>query len=129
MPTEIKCNGIYLPKLADPIIPRVEWKNYDTAINEARVQFIKDHPNKEWGSAGEFYAGMRFKSNDDVLIRIVSACPTRDHFEGNKSQWIKAGLAECASADHWYQYEKDWGVPTREEVESEDEGGDHVDDE
>jgi hypothetical protein len=121
---EIKCGGIDLSKVADPIIQPSEYPNYDTAINEARIEFLKDHPSKEWGRSGEYYPGVRFNSNRDVLIRIVSACPTREFFEGNKTAWIEAGLRECASADHWYQYEKDWGVPTREELEAEDEGDD-----
>lgn len=122
MPTpEIKCGGIDLRAFDRPIVPEVEYPKYDDLINAARLKFVKDHPSSEWGNAGIYYPGTRFKSNRDVMVRIVSACPTRDYFEGNRTAWIVAGLDQCAQADHWYQYEKDWGTEdVSEEVEDED---------
>lgn len=108
MPTK-KCNGVNVDNLKNPIVPVSEWDRYDERINLARRHFKKAHPAAEWGPAGRFYAGLRYSSNREVMIRIVSACTSRNDFEGNKTKWFEAGLRECASADHWYQFEKDYG--------------------
>ena len=100
---EIKCNGIDMEKMANPVIRRDQFKDYDALINSQRRLWVKDNPT--------VYVGVRFKSNDDVMTRIVSACPSRDEFLDHMIDWVRAGLAECASADDWYAHEKQWGIP------------------
>lgn len=103
---EIKCHGIYLPAFEHPIISDKEYPSFDDAINVARAEFVSDPLNKF--TRGEYTAGVRFNSNREVLVRIVSACPTREFFDAHQAEWIHAGLAECAHADNWYTHEKNW---------------------
>jgi hypothetical protein len=110
---DIKCTGVAPEKLGDPIITPAEYDRFDERINLARRHFLRAHPKPEWGPAGKYFCGLRFASNREVLIRIISACPTRDFFEGNKTKWFEAGLDACARADYFYQYEKDWGPHDR----------------
>jgi hypothetical protein len=56
----------------------------------------------------DLHAGRRFENNDSVSLRLFSAATEQDFLE-NPRQWAWAALEECAEADHWYTYEKDWG--------------------
>lgn len=106
--TKIECNGIRVDSFKNPIVSTTEYPNYAHVIDLARIAFINDH-HGDWGAGGEFEAGPRFASNSEVMVRIVSACPTREAFDAHLKEWIDAGLAECARADHWYANEKDYG--------------------
>lgn len=57
--------------------------------------------------------GGRFRSDDRVFLRIVSAFYAHRFEPADLSQeeidcLINKALKECARADHWYMYEKDW---------------------
>lgn len=113
----IRCNGINLMALQHPIIPEPNYPQFDELINQLRLKFLADHSKTEWGSAGKYFRGVRFNSNRDVMVRIVSACDDIQRFDNNRAAWIKAALDDCARADHWYEYEKDYGWPVVEETE------------
>jgi hypothetical protein len=77
---------------------------------------------------GDFYAGVRFTDNEAVVMRCVSALneaafALTDNIEeaheliydfinniGGKDMdiIILDSLMDCAGADHWYKYEKQW---------------------
>jgi hypothetical protein len=76
----------------------------------------------------DLYAGTRFSNNDQVATRILSAVNEHaftltdnaeeahqiiyDFFENISGKEMDTlifdGLRCCASADHWYKYEKQW---------------------
>ncbi len=105
----IKCNGYSIPgnfELAlGPII--------QNEINRQRESFL-DLNKSEFGQAGKYFNGYRFRDNHTIGRRIESACPNLQHFEENHSAWINAALDDCAQADHWYEFEKDWGNSDQE---------------
>lgn len=51
--------------------------------------------------------GMRFHNDKNVILRIESVT-NEEEFWDNHAEWIQAGLKDCASADHWYTFEKNW---------------------
>lgn len=77
---------------------------------------------------GDFYAGMRFSDNEAVVMRCMSALneaafeKTEDIEEAHQLIYdfinnisgkdmdiiILDSLMDCAGADHWYKYEKQW---------------------
>lgn len=59
------------------------------------------------GRHGGFHLGYRFRSINRIIDRILSKTTIEDML-ARKSEWIQAALTDCASADHWYTYEKDW---------------------
>ena len=93
--------------LADP-----QWiGNVYKLIDEQRPKFLEDFAD-QFVSTGPrmdafLYAGYRFKENQTVLLRILSAT-TCEGFDKNPVGWVRAALSDCASADHWYQFEKQW---------------------
>ena len=77
----------------------------------------------------DFYAGSRFNSNEDLSYRLISSLASyiypkfgndqltemyvgalfsRLSFE-EKQILVVDAARDCASADHWYTFEKDWG--------------------
>jgi hypothetical protein len=106
METTIRCNGLDMRMIASPIIHKGEYRNYDATIDQERRRYLARNKSK-FGKI--LYAGPRFKSNEEVMLRVVSSCNDRPHFDAHQTAWIRAGLQECARADYWYQFEKDWG--------------------
>ena len=65
------------------------------------------------------YCGTRFNSDDVVKQRIVQAKErSLEKFYGDDV--IRAALLDCASADYYYAFDKDWGFEERETDEVED---------
>ncbi len=54
-----------------------------------------------------YVLGSRFNSDDIVWGRIRGAAMV-DEFFSNPEAWMMDGLRDCAGADHWYLYEKEW---------------------
>lgn len=97
------CNGY---RLGSPRFSQTARSVFQVLVAQARIDF-KEAMASETGPGGRYELGYRFENNDDVLTRIESAT-TEDEFLGNARAWILDGLRECASADHWYTYEKQW---------------------
>lgn len=83
----------------------------------------------EIGRAGEFEFGYRFKDDEIILARAMSGLAELSLgapgiFRSNVPEvlavpavsdetlknYVIAAYLDAASADHWYTYEKDWGV-------------------
>lgn len=72
----------------------------------------------------QLFAGHRFNNDDDVIWRIESITPERLAGRDPTSEdIIYDALYDCADADYYYQFEKDWGAP-----ESDYDDGDDSDD-
>ena len=77
----------------------------------------------------DFYAGSRFNSNEDLTYRLITSLAnyiypkfgneqltemyvgalfSRLSFE-EKQILVVDAARDCAGADHWYTFEKDWG--------------------
>lgn len=131
---QIKCNGIsysYPAKLAAPTI-ETALSIFRMRFNNSEIfeMFPKNDP--------DFYAGRRFRDNETVVTRIASALteaaaqeylkkPSHaiegsdiellemsilafvDSLSGSEmDKLLVEGLRDCASADHWYTFEKQW---------------------
>lgn len=103
----------------------------ETALSVFRLRYsteeILEQISKE-EPYDDFYPGTRFSNNDQVATRILSAVNEHaftltdneeeahqiiyDFFENISGKEMDTlifdGLRCCASADHWYKYEKQW---------------------
>lgn len=114
----IQCNGIVLDKLKNPFIPKNQWVTYYPQIDSARVIF-RDKESDNFGQSKIYSANSRFNCNENIIIRILSACPSLEDFKAHQTEWIMAGLKECARADHWYRYGKDYDFDREEKEDGE----------
>lgn len=131
---QIKCNGIsysYPARLATPII-QTALSIFRMRFNNSEIfeMFPKNDP--------DFFAGRRFRDNETVVTRIAAALTTAAAQEYLKKPYhdieetdvellemsilafveslsgsemdklLIEGLRDCASADHWYTFEKQW---------------------
>jgi hypothetical protein len=131
---QIKCNGIsysYPARLAAPTI-ETALSIFRMRFNNSEIfeMFPKNDP--------DFFAGRRFRDNEAVVARISSALTAAASAEYLKKPYheidendisvlemsilafveslsgsemdklLVEGLRECASADHWYTFEKQW---------------------
>lgn len=76
-------------------------------IDECRAQFESDFHN-DFGYYGKYETGPRFRDNAMVMARIWSAVVDDSEFLARPRAWVMDALRDCAEADHWYAYEKDW---------------------
>ena len=103
----------------------------ETAISVYRLRNTNEDIFREINTIapnGDFYAGMRFSDNNSVTMRAMSALNeaafqlTEDAEEAHQLIYdfinningndmdivILDSLMDCAGADHWYKYEKQW---------------------
>lgn len=73
---------------------------YRTARTEFEINPPKD---------GYYYFGSRFHSFDAIVSRIQSATD-EESFLQNSYEWVWAALKDCAGADHYYTFEKQWEI-------------------
>jgi hypothetical protein len=108
-----------------------------TAISLYRMRHTEDEIFNMFPE-GDYHSGYRFNDNETVLVRICSAitseacttlfkksmCNIEEHEELLLEGAIKSfvyglsgieidaiildGMRDCAGADHWYTFEKDW---------------------
>lgn len=131
--TKVKCNGTggagYQGALKhkDTILKIVEEVR-SSMSPESFWQLVQLQNQKEAYSA-ELYAGRRYNSNDDITYRLVSGLARHcySYLESDEliemhlihvlktlsleeKQYLVVDAArDCAGADHWYTFEKDWG--------------------
>jgi len=74
-----------------------------------------DRLRKQYKIGVREYASSRFLSNDTVFIRIISGLRNANfepHVDSLTMEEIEhlinKALKDCASADHWYAFEKEW---------------------
>lgn len=123
--SDIKANGVSYYTPAKSSIPTIE-----TAIGLYKMRFTEDEILDKFDQTDQFYPGIRFNDNHAVAIRIAAAITrTAISKAGTENDlilegYIKAfvdslsgsemdiiildGLSCCASADHWYTFEKEW---------------------
>jgi hypothetical protein len=103
----------------------------ETALSVFRMRHTTDEILGQIANGdpyADLYAGTRFSNNDQVATRILSAVNEHaftltdnaeeahqiiyDFFENISGKEMDTlifdGLRCCASADHWYKYEKQW---------------------
>jgi len=121
-----KCNGISLNSNADKVKPFIQ-----TAISLYRMRnssheiiekLVQNNPKYD------YYPGTRFSNNEAIAIRICSGLVELALNSGKQDntieeniesfvnslsgteldQIILEAMRDCASADHWYAFEKEW---------------------
>ena len=123
--SDIKANGVSYYTPAKSSIPTIE-----TAIGLYKMRFTEDEILDKFDQTDQFYTGVRYNDNNAVAIRIagaitktaISKTGTNDELilEGYIKAFVDSlsgsemdiiildGLSCCASADHWYTFEKEW---------------------
>jgi hypothetical protein len=125
--SNIKCNGISNTIAAKSSIPTI-----NTAIYLFRMRFEESEIFEKFPKNDEcyYYSGSRFNDNNTVSLRIASAlvdeakkelrCTDNSIIDGyintfinslngkEMDQLIIEGMRDCASADHWYKFERYW---------------------
>jgi hypothetical protein len=99
-----RCNG-YSPNSA---------RNLSKEAREALVKVLPEAREKfkvvrrvllDRGT--QSYLGSRFESDDAVLARVGNVASS-DEVLANPMGWALDGLRDCATADHYYESEKEW---------------------
>lgn len=89
-------------------------KNYEAEIEEKRKSLEKEINGRD--DNRQLFCGTRFNSNETVIERIKQA-KLRNLKKFCDNDVVRAALLDCASADYYYAFEKDWGY---EEPETDD---------
>lgn len=126
---EIKCNG---SGGYSRIVSEQNQQFIKTYISVYRKSIVPSELLEEFSNMNaseDYYWGRRCDSNDDVMHRAITglaeyAMEKWEGVQGLAELWlnaqirmmsgaelrvvIKEALRDCASADHWYTFEKDW---------------------
>ena len=119
---EIKCNGIG-PSL-------VSEKNHAALLDYVTsYRSAMDFENIVEGLSGPVHYGTRCKDDSTIAVRMSTGLTSyaSDQFDDNRElagMWLNAclnkitreemnilfrdALRDCAEADHWYTFEKEW---------------------
>lgn len=123
--SNIKCNGMGPTHQA-----RSSMSTIQTAISLFRMRYDNTEIIKMMAGGFDYHTGTRFNSDEAVSIRIATALVIESRIELRCEDpiiiegYIKAfvdslsgsemdvlileGMRDCASADHWYAFEKEW---------------------
>jgi len=127
--SDIKCNGIGMMSPANNVRPFIT-----TAISLFRMRNSTDKIMEMLPGNDDYYPGNRFSDNERVADRLCSAITeaTINEYHGDGKAFdsyvlegiieaftnslsgfemdilILEALRDCASADHWYKFEKEW---------------------
>ena len=131
--SDVKCNGIGPFNHNHPSRQQIQ-----TAISLLRMRISKEEIFEKFPKGHDYYAGSRFNSDNDVAIRIMSAITDNvfvthinkrsfditdddnllvikiiesfvNSLKGSEmDELIIDGMRDCAGADHWYTFEKEW---------------------
>lgn len=102
-------NGLHWPK-PNPLTD--EQKQSIIQKLPAARELMQKEFNIQHDDELQLFAGHRFNSDDDVIARIESISPERlAEKDPTSEDIIYDALYDCASADYYYQFEKDWGRP------------------
>lgn len=127
---EFKCNGFSNAQQANNVKPTIQ-----TAISVFRLRKTNEEIFASFPKGDDYHLGTRFYDDDSVASRICSGlveytekqlykesgqyAPSLiveqyidalvNSLSGSEmDQIILEGMRDCASADHWYAYEKQW---------------------
>lgn len=95
-----RCNGSHSKAIPATITMTVMFECH---INQARHEFRELNLDPE-----RYYTSVRFNDDRVVLDRIRSAVTDEAEFQADPKAWIMDALRDCAGADHWYTFEKEW---------------------
>jgi hypothetical protein len=131
---QIKCNGISYSYPARLVAPTIETALSIFRMRFTTEEIFDMFPKNDL----DFYAGRRFLDNETVVTRISSAltaAASAEYFKKSSHEinendisvlemsilafveslsgsemdkLLVEGLRDCASADHWYTFEKQW---------------------
>ncbi len=131
---QIKCNGISYSYPARLAAPTIEIALSIFRMRFTTEEIFDMFPKNDL----DFYAGRRFLDNETVVTRISSAltaAASAEYFKKSSHEinendisvlemsilafveslsgsemdkLLVEGLRDCASADHWYTFEKQW---------------------
>lgn len=100
----------------------------DEVTNEISREQLFELANSQTTETWPLYPGSRFNSNQDLMYRLCTGLGNYlyEAFESNelvemyvgalldrltkeeKTQLVVDAARDCASADHWYTFEKEW---------------------
>ena len=125
---EVKCNGIggsgYQGALKhkDQILAIVEEVRNSIGLEAIWKQILENDP------IGDYHQGRRFLTADDNVSRLITGLGNYTHSYLNSDELVEMHLGailnnltfeekvilvvdacrDCAGADHWYTFEKEW---------------------
>jgi len=99
-----RCSGTRWPRqtFSPALIARIKAQ-----LPSVRQDFDREMV-KRFGRNGDLENGYRFSDDQAAIARIESAT-TEEEFLKDVRGWLWDALEDCAKADYWYTYEKDWG--------------------
>jgi len=101
-----RCNGV---NYQAPFLSEETKKALLAVLPYARERFRVFMTQNSLQGDSRYYTGVRFNDNNDVFMRVESAFPTESEVLHAPMDWALDALRDCAGADHWYEFEKDWG--------------------
>ena len=128
--SEIKCNGITVG--AAQLLTELNYQTLSTFLKTHFMMSPQDVILEELNDSGrisqDWTIGSRVNNTDDIITRMVSGLfnYSQSRLESRElsEMWINAqlelmtasdiitimeeALIDCATADYWYTYEKDW---------------------
>lgn len=126
---DVECNGIGGHGYGSAIKHRGLIQNIvDEVVNTIGRERLYELAIASGDDHRDYYAGHRFNSNEDLMYRLVSGLanyvyPKFDNEElaemylgaqlnmlsyEDKQTLVVDAARDCASADHWYTFEKQW---------------------
>ena len=105
----ILCNGV---SHVDPMYRKYD-ELFEPMIDRIRQRILSSNfetlPDANFG----YHAGTRFLDNEAVLLRIYTALQNNsineEYFQEDEVEYLVAeGLRECADADWYYTFEKNY---------------------
>jgi hypothetical protein len=102
-----RCNGY---SSGTPELKKETAEAVVSILTQARMAFREWADNEQKsGRDGDFYYGHRFNTDSKVLQRIQSAeGVSSEDVSNDPMAWALDALYDCASADHYYTFEKEW---------------------
>lgn len=107
-----RCNGTSTKRLRlSSAAMRVYFEHKDKARADFRALAEKCGEGRRGFTfdGSDYYFGYRFLDDNAVLGRMESVLKSEAEFLADPYAWCLDALRDCASADHWYRFEKDWG--------------------
>lgn len=78
-------------------------------IARERFRVFMTNESVRPGGCDYYYAGSRFNDDGSIFRRIEHAMESEDEVLNAPMDWALDALRDCAGADHWYTFEKDYG--------------------
>ena len=127
--SEVKCNGIGGSGYQSVMKYKGSLQSIvDEVVNTIGRERLYELAVASGEKYDDFYAGHRFNSNEDLMYRLASGLGNYIYPKFNQDALVEMYLGaqlnmlsyddkqtmvveaarDCASADHWYTFEKQW---------------------